>query len=325
MDPIWRSTLVEAGCTIVEVPPYADVATICAASGPHIDGMICRMPGPEGITAAVMDASPNLRVIARHGTGVDSVDLVAARERGVIVTHTGAANANAVSEFTFAAILSLTRQLGEKEQQLRENGWGQRAAALPRELADLTLGVVGMGAVGKRVVHAATLGFGMRVLVFSPSVGAARITESGATPVDSLYALLEEADIVSLHGRLSDKTRHMIDAAALARMKAGSVLINTARGALIDEVALAVALTAAAERADADEPSGIAGAALDTFATEPLPADSPLRSVPAARLLLTPHHATQTRGAFRNMAQAAAASIVDILNGVPVDPRRIAT
>ena len=105
MDPIWRSTLVEAGCTIVEVPPYADVATICAASGPHIDGMICRMPGPEGITAAVMDASPNLRVIARHGTGVDSVDLVAARERGVIVTHTGAANANAVSEFTFAAIL----------------------------------------------------------------------------------------------------------------------------------------------------------------------------------------------------------------------------
>jgi D-3-phosphoglycerate dehydrogenase len=182
-----------------------------------------------------------------------------------------------------------------------------------------------MGAVGKRVVHAATLGFGMRVLVFSPSVGAARITESGATPVDSLYALLEEADIVSLHGRLSDKTRHMIDAAALARMKAGSVLINTARGALIDEVALAVALTAAAERADADEPSGIAGAALDTFATEPLPADSPLRSVPAARLLLTPHHATQTRGAFRNMAQAAAASIVDILNGVPVDPRRIAT
>jgi len=104
MDPIWRSTLVEAGCTIVEVPPYADVATICAASGPHIDGMICRMPGPEGITAAVMDASPNLRVIARHGTGVDSVDLVAARERGVIVTHTGAANDNAVSEFTSAAI-----------------------------------------------------------------------------------------------------------------------------------------------------------------------------------------------------------------------------
>ena len=279
------------------------------------------VPGKEGITAAVMDASPNLRVIARHGTGVDSVDLVAARERGVIVTHTGAANASAVSEYTVATMLSLTRRIGQKEEQLRSEGWGKAGEALPRELSELTLGVVGMGEVGRRVVRHAVHGFGMRVLVFSPSVGAARIAAAGATPVDTLDALLAEADIVSLHGRLSAATRHIIDAAALARMKPGSVLINTARGALVDEAALAAALQRGAAEGSA---GGIVAAALDTFATEPLPVDSPLRLVPKERLLMTPHHATQTRGAFRGMAQAAAESIVDVLNERPIDPRRIA-
>ena len=279
------------------------------------------VPGKEGITAAVMDASPNLRVIARHGTGVDSVDLVAARERGVVVTHTGAANAGAVSEYTMATMLALTRRIVQKEEQLRAEGWGKAGEALPRELSELTLGVVGMGEVGSRVVRHAVHGFGMRVLVFSPSVDAQIVAAAGATPVDTLDALLAEADVVSLHGRLSAATRHIIDAAALARMRPGSVLINTARGALVDEAALAAALQRGVAEGSAD---GIVAAALDTFAIEPLPAGSPLRSVPKERLLMTPHHATQTRGAFRGMAQAAAESIVDVLNERPVDPRRLA-
>ena len=226
----------------------------------------------EAVDAAVLAALPDVRLVATARGGPVNVDLAACAARGVPVLFTPARNADSVADFVMGALLSLVRGIGASERHLRDVGW-QVAGELPYlhfrgpELGRLTLGLVGYGAIGRRVAQRASGGFGMPVLFSDPAVQA-------STGLDDLLA---QSDVVSLHCPRTPQTCGLIDAAALARMPRGAYLVNTAGGGIVDEPALVVAL----------ESGQLAGAALDVFATEPLPRDSPLLSAP--NLLLTPH------------------------------------
>ena len=229
------------------------------------------------------------RIVSKHGVGVDNLDLPALRAAGVRVTNTPGANAAAVAEQAFLLMLALARDLD-----------GQRAgrAGPTPGLEGRRLTVVGYGATGRRVA-ALALAFGMAVTVVAPRLAAA---PAGCT-LAPLAVALPATDVVSLHCPLTAETAGLIDAAALAALPPGAVVVNTARGGLIDEGALAVALAQ----------GRLGGAALDVTAVEPLPHDHPLRSAP--RLILTPHAAALTQGAFRRMGMEAARNILDFLGG----------
>ncbi len=250
------------------------------------------------VTERVIEAAPRLRIIARHGAGSDAVDLPAATRRGVVVTTTGPANAGAVAEYSFALLLALLRHVALADAGTRAGAWA-RAPLVGEALEGKTLGIVGFGAVGRRVARIAA-GFGMRVIAASGRIAAAA---PKPVPVFPLRQMLATADIVSLHARLMPATEGMIDAAMIAAMKPGAVLVNTARGELVDEVALTAAL----------QSGHLAGAALDTYAIEPLAADSPLRHL--RNVVLSPHVAGQTTDAVIKVGLAAAQAILDELAG----------
>lgn len=252
------------------------------------------------VTRAVIEAAPKLRIIARHGIGVDAVDLNAATEHGVVVTTTGAANASAVAEYTFALLLALARKVPAADAGMRAGDW-DRDPQIGLELEGKTLGIVGLGEIGRRVARQGQ-GFGMRVIAADPHVDEAAAAAAGVALLP-LARLLGEADVVSLHMRLDPSTNRIIDRAALAAMKPTAILVNTARGELIDEPALV----------DALESRRIAGAALDTFAEEPLVRTSALRRLP--NVILSPHVAGQTREALVKVGLAAADAIIDELAG----------
>jgi D-3-phosphoglycerate dehydrogenase len=250
------------------------------------------------VTRRVIEAAPQLRIIARHGVGVDAVDLAAATERGILVTTTGALNAAAVAEYTFALLLTLMRKTREADETMRAGLW-HRDPLVGGELDGRTLGIIGLGAIGRRVARQG-LGFGMRVIASDPGLS--------EPPFDGVRLasrgdLLAAADIVSLHTRLTPETTRLIDAAALAAMKPGAVIVNTARGELIDEPALIAALRS----------GRLGGAALDCFAEEPLPLQSPLRHLP--NVLLSPHVAGQSEAALIRVGVAAAEAVLDDLAG----------
>ncbi len=226
----------------------------------------------EVVDAALLDALPDLRLVATARGGPVNVDLEACAARGIPVIFTPARNADSVADFVLGMLLCLARGISAADRHLRDEGWhvGDELPYLHfrgPELAGRTLGIVGYGAVGRRVAQRAREGFGMRVVFSDPFA-------DGGLELDDL---LDQSDVVSLHCPRLPGTRDLIDAAALARMRPGSYLINTAGGGIVDEDALAGALARGA----------LAGAALDVFATEPLPRDSPLLSTP--NLLLTPH------------------------------------
>jgi len=250
------------------------------------------------VTRRVISAAPQLRIIARHGVGVDAVDLAAATERGVVVTTTGSVNAAAVAEYSFALLLALARKIVRADGGMRDGAWS-RDALVGTELDGGTLGVIGLGAIGRRVARAGH-GFGMRVLAHDPAV--AQPMDDWVSAVD-LDALLAQSDFVTLHVRLTPESRRLIDARALARMKPGACLVNTSRGEVVDEAALIDALSA----------GRLAGAALDTYEHEPLPADSPLRRLD--NVVLSPHVAGQTQAALIRVATTAATGILDELAG----------
>ncbi|MCS0494460.1 hydroxyacid dehydrogenase [Ancylobacter sp. MQZ15Z-1] len=250
------------------------------------------------VTRRVIEAALHLRIVSRHGVGVDAVDLAAATEHGVVVTNTGASNAAAVAEYTFALLLALMRKVPQADAGMRAGLW-QRTTQVGGELEGRTLGIFGLGAIGGRVARQG-LGFGMKILACDPHPPA--IMPEGVR-LAGREEVLAGADIVSLHTRLTDETRVMIDARALAAMKPGAVLVNTARGELVDEPALIAAL----------EAGRLGGAALDTFAEEPLAAESPLRRMP--NVVLSPHVAGQTEEALLRVGRAAAQAIIDELAG----------
>lgn len=259
------------------------------------------------VSGAMLERLPSLRMIAVSRGGPVNIDMKAAAARGVLVVNTPGRNASAVAEFTIGAILAETRLIRAGHESLRAGQWRgdlYRADLAGRELNEMAVGVIGYGHVGTRVV-ALLKPFGCRILVCDPYVQiSARDHEEGVVQcgLDRVYA---EADVVSLHPRVTAETTGMIDGAALARMKRGAYLINTARGPLMDYDALIAAL----------ESGHIAGAALDTFAIEPAPADWKLLHLP--NVTVTPHIAGASVRTITVATEAAAEEVRRFIAGQP--------
>ena len=267
------------------------------------------MRGNPPITRAVLEAgAPHLRVIAKPGAGVDSVDLQAATEHGVPIMTAGHGNAPAVAEITIGFMLALGRDIVRLDARTRGGDW-RRDDYNSSELSGRTLGIIGFGRIGRRVAELARA-FGMRVLVFTRTPG--RVTPDLGEVAESLEALLRESDYVNLHCPLNEATRGIISRAAFTAMRPGAFLINTGRGALVDEAALAEALAS----------GHIAGAALDTLSEEPPPRDNPLLAAP--NLILTPHVAGLSTGAVQRTGATTAENIIAVLTGGKIERANVA-
>lgn len=251
-------------------------------------------------TRARLERLPNLRLLVTTGMRNVAIDVGAALERGVVVSGTGGVS-TATAELTWALILALARRVPEEDRALRAGGW-QRTVGL--DLAGRTLGVVGLGNQGAPVARIGSA-FGMSVIAWSRSLTAERAAEHGAEAVER-DVLLRESDVVTLHIPLSGRSRGLIGAAELALMKPTALLVNTSRGPIVDEAALAVAL----------RDGTIAGAALDVFETEPLPAAHPLREAP--NTVLTPHIGYVTAETYAVFYGEAVEDIAAWRAGAPV-------
>jgi len=264
-----------------------------------VDGIVVRANGR--VTDRLLAHAPRLRVVGRHGVGLDNVDLDACTRRGIWVVYTPLANVEAVAEHAVGLMLAVAKRIVEGDRAVRA---GEFAAARHRlagqELYGQTLGIAGFGRIGQRVAEICRAAFAMPVmfadLLFHEEV-AARLGAQ-RVPLDELLA---RSDVISLHLPLTAQTRHLIDGPALARMKPGAILINTARGAVVDETALLAALR-----------DGRLAAGLDVFADEPLPPGNPLPMLP--NVVLTPHCASHTEGALLAMAMVVE-DVVRVLHG----------
>ncbi len=235
-----------------------------------------------------------LRVVTLHGTGVDQVDVNACRSNGVVVTNVPGANAAAVAELTIGLILSMLRRIPYADSHLRSGNWA--AGRVPgEELSGKVVGVIGYGRIGRRVAALARA-FGARVIVHSRSP----VPDETCVTIEDL---LNSSDIVTLHLPLAPDTSGMLNAVRIGQMKRGSILINTARGALVDESALAAAL----------ESGHLAGAALDVFASEPPDPLNPLLHLP--NVLVTPHVGSSTTQALESIARLAGEDMGRVLRG----------
>src|SRR6195256_1346880 len=247
------------------------------------------------VTANVLNAGTKLRVVGRAGVGVDNVDVETATRRGVIVLNAPGGNTVSTAEHAFSLLLSVARKIPPAEASIRAGKWDRKSFE-GVELYNKTLGVIGMGRIGSELSRRA-IAFGMRVLAYDPYLSATRARSLQVELVEELDDLLAGADFISLHTPLTTETHHIIDLARLQKTKRGVRIINCARGGLIDEAALAQAL----------QDRHVAGAALDVFETEPLPADSPLRGAP--NLVLTPHLGASTAEAQESVGIEIAQSI----------------
>ena len=274
------------------------------------DALVIRTAGT--IDGALMDAAANLRVIGRHGVGYDQVDVPAATARGIQVIYTPGANTQSVVEHVFAMLIALSKQFPAQTRALVEGRYNDRTKLVGRDIAGKTLGIVGLGRIGKRVGATAHLGFGMRVLAadvldFSPEI----LHHAGNAIPTAFPDLLAQADYVTMHVPLDASTRRMIDREALNRMKPGSILLNTCRGPVCDEAAVAEAL----------ESGRLFGYGADVYDVEPPPAAHPLIGRADLNVLLTPHSAAQTVESLTRMANEVADDVVGVLRGeAPLNP-----
>lgn len=250
------------------------------------------------VDAELIDASDSLEVIGRAGAGVDNIDMDAATRRGIAVLNAPAANTFSTAELAFALLLAVARRVPEADRSVRAGEWNRKGLR-GTQLCGKTLAVLGAGRIGAEVIRRGRA-FGMRVLAHDPYVTAERANDLGVELV-GLDELLAAAEVLTIHIPLTEESRGLIGADAIARMPAGAVLVNAARGGLVDERALAAAL----------ESGHLGGAGLDVYADEPLPADSPLRSAP--NLVLTPHIGASTAEAQREVSRQIAVAVRDAL------------
>ncbi len=258
-----------------------------------IDAWVVR--GATKVTRRLIEAAPKLRWVARAGAGIDNIDAVAARERGVLVLNVPGANAVAVAELTFGLLLGLFRQIPEADASMKRGEW-EKARFKGRELRGKTIGIVGLGKIGRAVAQRAQA-FEMRCIGHDPFVSGDLCREFGVVPLP-LDELLPRAEILTLHVPLTDGTRGMIGAREIAKLPRGAVLVNAARGGLVDEAAVLAAL----------EQGRLGGACFDVFGQEP-PGDSPLFRRPD--VVVTPHIGAATIEA----REAVGEEIVKLLLG----------
>lgn len=252
--------------------------------------------GFEPVDGTTLADAAQLRVAAKCGAGLDNFDLDYLRERGITVVSVPGGNSSAVAEYAMVQMLALARGVVANDVAVRTGAWKPNVGM---GLAGRALGIVGFGAIGRHLAHLATA-FGMRVIVADPYLDAASARAEGVEVVE-LAALLSTADVVSLHVPLSDATRNLIGERELAQMQPHAVLVNDSRGGIVDEQALARALTAGT----------IAGAAVDVFADEPAAPDLPLLAAP--NLLVSPHTAGYSDSALATVTLTCARSVLDAL------------
>lgn len=252
------------------------------------------------ITAAVMAAAPNLKVIGRAGVGVDNIDIEAATERGIIVMNTPGGNTIATAELTFTHMLCGTRPVAQASAAMREGRWDRKLFS-GNELNGKTLGICGLGRIGAEVAKR-SLAFDMDVLAYDPFLTEGRADTLGVRKVE-LDEVFANADYITVHMPLTDATKHMIDAAAFAKMKDGVRIFNVARGGIIDETALAAAVKS----------GKVAAAGLDVYEEEPLAGDSELRKLET--VVTTPHLGASTKEAQESVGIEIAEQIADALAG----------
>lgn len=289
----------ESGLSSLIQDPEFDVLQTADWSAERVDDALAVadaviVRSRTAVNRELLAKAPRLRVVGRAGVGVDNIDLTAATERGVAVINAPEGNTVSAAEHTMALILAAARNVVAADRSMRNGKW-TRSQFAGSELRGKVLGLVGAGRIGGAVARRARA-FGMTVRVFDPHLTDDRARELGAEPSD-LERLIEEADVLTLHVPLTDSTRGMIGASELRRMKTDALLVNVARGGVVDEAALAAALME----------GQIAGAALDVFESEPLDADSPLRGAP--NLVLTPHLGASTAEAQELIASEIAEGI----------------
>ncbi len=264
------------------------------------DGLVIRT---SPLPAARLARCARLKVIGKHGVGVDNIDIAAATASGIVVFNTPNANTLAVAECAVALMLAVVKRLRAGHELVAGGRFAERGPLRVGDLSGKTLGLVGGGRIAAEVARICRHGFGMQILVYDPYAGAAQAAAMGAEKVHGLDAMLARADIVSIHTPLTAETRGLLGRGRLAHMKPGAVLVNTARGGIVDEAALAEALAA----------GRLAGAGLDVFENEPPEAGNPLLALP--NVVLSPHMAGITEDSARRMAVGAAEGVVEALAG----------
>lgn len=289
--------LAAAGLTVRHASD-ANMATVAAGLGAAV-AVVTRSAGLSG---AAMRAAPNLRVVGNHGVGVDPIDLATARRLGIVVVNTPGSNARAVAELTVALMLATLRRLTEADLAARAGDAGFKYRVAMRELSGRTVGIVGFGSIGRRVATMLRGAFDVRLLVHTRTPDPAALADLGAEPVP-LERLAAESDVVSLHLPGAAGTAPLVDAAFLARMRPDAILINTARGSLVDGDALARAL----------REGRLAGAGLDTVGVDVPPPSHPLLAL--ERVVVTPHIGGSTEESLERMAVAVATRVVEALQG----------
>lgn len=296
-----RALLEDAPDVEAVVMPRPDMAQLRAAL-PEVDAVITR--SGTALDAACFAAARKLKVAGRAGVGMDNVDVVAATQRGVLVMNTPEANTLAATEHTLAMMLALCRRLPDAQVHLKAGGW-ERGRFLGRQLAHKTLGVIGLGRIGSRVAVRGRA-FEMRVLAYDPYISEDVAERLHVELVTALDELLAQSDVITVHTPLTDETRGMIGADEIATMKPGVMLVNCARGGIVDEAALLAGLRS----------GRVAAAALDVFTEEP-PRSPVLRELLACpAVVATPHLGANTAEAQEDVAVQIVQQVLDALRGV---------
>jgi D-3-phosphoglycerate dehydrogenase len=288
----------EAEARVVVTEAESEAGMIAAAK--EAEGILFR--SKPDCTRSLMAACPALKVVGRHGVGLDIVDLPAATELGVAVVHAPGSNSNSVAEHAIMLMLACAKQAVVVDQRTRKADWGKGRWSGLLEMNGKTLGIIGVGNIGRRVAKTAAA-LGMRVIGYDKYVPADEVKNRGVEPMPDLASVLRQADVVTCHTPHTAETHHMIDAAAVAQMKEGVIFVNTSRGKTQDEAALLAGL----------EGGKIRAAGIDVFEEEPASSDNRLFQL--ENVIVSPHIAGVTRETMRGMALQVTAEMLRVLRG----------
>lgn len=304
----------EAGLQLIK-----EVAGITIASEPSENTLVNLIPDADAlivrssyVTAKIIKAGKKLKVIGRHGMGIDNIDLETATSMGVAVVNTSLANVQSVAEHVLAMMLCLCKRINKADRALR-SGLFNRLGSLPglvnklgyntEELFGKTIGLVGFGKIGRKVAQMCKAGFNMQVHAYDKFLSEDRMRDAGVEPCESLSQLFKSVDFVSVHVPLTPETKNLIGFDLLSLMKPTAFIVNTSRGGIINEDDLCVVL----------KEKRIAGAAIDVFSQEPPPVNHPLFQL--NNVIVTPHMAAMTDGALERMARDVATGVISVLRG----------